>query len=238
MKPVYTIFLPLLAGLVLSSCKDLEEGMADEAVIPETKIELLSPALMQNIREEDTVRIVADISSNVPLHEYLVQVRHVVNDEIIYSYEGHSHERSVAVRLYTFFDVSTDTEMELIVTTLDHNSNKTQSSRAFKVLNTMKAPRPGITLLSPLQVQVNDGDDVLISGWVRHVLPVTNVDITLLRNMEEVLRRQFEPLADSFYFELPYRVYSPENSDFELTVTASDSAGNTGTHTQRFHVHR
>lgn len=225
----------LLIAFALVSCKKEEAATAQEH---EPVVTFLSPLPMQLYNEQDTLWLRLNLTSEDDLHEYLVQVRDVVADKIVYSYEGHSHDKSASVNLYMMPDVSMDTEMELIVTTLDHNSNKSVKSISFKIKDTVKEGKPVITILSPAATMYNNGEQIKISGYVTHYKTLKTVHVQLMQNNEPVL--SFQPLwanADSVGFDTSYIIHSPAYSDFELVVTATDEEEHAAVKTYSFHVH-
>ena len=178
------------------------------------------------------------ITSDDDLHEYLVQVRDIVADKIVYTYEGHSHDKSADINVYMLPDVAADTEMELIVTTLDHNSNKSSKSISFKVIDTVKPGKPAITLLSPDAGMYDDGEQLPIKGFVTHTRNLKSVSIRLMQNNVQVFA--FQPALnrpDSAGFDTVYTISSPAYSDFELVITATDVDDNSAVKTHAFHVH-
>ncbi|MES2689770.1 MAG: hypothetical protein V4658_05165 [Bacteroidota bacterium] len=231
-KIIGTLFLVIFA---LASCKKEETAATQEH---EPTIRFLSPTPSQLLNEDDTLWIRIGITSDDDLHEYLVQVRDITADKIVYTYEGHSHDKSADINVYMMPDVAMDTEMELIVTTLDHNSNKSSKSISFKVINTVKPAKPSITLLSPNAGMYDDGEKLSLKGFVTHTRNLRSVNIQLLQNNIQVF--SFRPAInkpDSVGFDTVYTINSPAYSDFELVITAIDVDENSAVKTHLFHVH-
>lgn len=229
------IGLIFLIATALSSCKK-EETVATQAHEP--NIVFLSPASLQQVNENDTLWIRIGITSEDDLHEYLVQVRDIAADRIVYAYEGHSHNKTADINVYMLPDVAMDTEMELIVTTLDHNSNKSSKSISFKIIDTVKPAKPVITLLSPIGVMYDDGAQLPVKGFVTHTKTLKSVVVKLMQNNVQVFF--FQPLLskpDSVGFDTALTINSPAYSDFELVITATDTDNNSSVKTHAFHVH-
>lgn len=225
----------MITMLVFNACKKDNETTEPEH---EPVVSFISPVQSQVADEKDTLWIRVNISSEDDLHEYLVEVKNTGTSQVVYSYEGHSHNKSVSTNLYFMPDVSEDAGMQLTVTTLDHNGNKSSRSITFSVKNTVASVLPSITISSPSAAMYDNGETISLKGLVSHIRELKEVKVELTQNNTTVF--SYSPVVtglDSMIFDTSYLINSPAYSDFEVVVTASDVNNNRSVKTHAFHVH-
>jgi hypothetical protein len=225
----------MIAMLVFNACKKNNETTEQEH---QPVISFISPVQSEVADERDTLWIRVNISSEDDLHEYLVEVKNTETGNVVYSYEGHSHDKSVSTNLYFMPDVSEDAKMQLTVTTLDHNSNKTSKSITFTISNTVASVLPSITITAPSAAMYDNGETVFLKGLVSHIRELKEVKVELTQNNKTVF--SYLPVVsglDSMRFDTSYIINSPAYSDFEFVVTATDINDNRSVKTHAFHVH-
>jgi hypothetical protein len=229
------IFLLLVIASSFMACKEDEAASIHSH---EPSVSFISPQQGASYKESDTLWIKLKITSEDDLHEYLIQVRDIVENKMVYTYEGHSHGKSVDVNLFMIPNVNQNANMELIVTTLDHNSNKSVKRVSFKVLNDVVAEKPEIVLLSPNKSMFDVGDTVAINGYITHTSAIKTAQILVSKNGNNVF--EFIPAItqlDSIWFDTFYVIEPTTHSSFDLTIVATDEFENTGVKTHAFHVH-
>lgn len=151
---IKTLIILLLNFSIFSSCKDNHEH-DDETVT----VQIVSPAANTTHNEKDTLWIKVNLSTTTELHEYLIEIKNLTTDSVVYKYEGHSHQKSVSTNLWWLPQVSSNSAMQLIVTTLNHNGEKQITTSNFQVINQVENG-PTITLTKPT------GDEMPVNGSV------------------------------------------------------------------------
>jgi hypothetical protein len=224
-------FLTIIASTVVSCRKDDETH-------GQTTVAILSPAAGIALNEQDTVWIKAELSSEDNLHEFSVSVKNLSDGTNAYTYNGHSHDKQASVNVYYLPSVDADSDMELTVTAMDHNGNKVSKTVVFRVLNTIAALRPVVTITSPAQEMFDNGAVVSLKGTVQHTINLAEARVTLQQNGVTVLACDLDAAGKpSCSFDTTYRIDITQSATFSLSVVAKDVNGLQGGRTADFHVH-
>lgn len=225
----------ILSILLLAAC--LMACKKDHTVNIAPEVTFRSPAEGMVLDEHDTVWVRLDITSQEDLHEYVIAVKNLSENKDAFEYNGHSDNRSVSANLYFIPNVGEDADMEMTVTTLDHNNNRSSKSMKFRIKNTVLEARPQITIVTPDQAYYNNHALLHIKGNVAHSLDLSSVHIMLTRNDSTVIDYTPVVTGTNYAFDTTYQLDVTGHSDFTLTVTAKDVNAQADTRTFSFFVH-
>lgn len=223
-----------ITALLFSSCK--KDAAAHDPKEP--VINVTAPAAQQVFEESDTIWIAVGIRSEDNLHEYSITVKNITENSTAYTYNGHTDEKSADVRTYFLPNIMRDADMELTVTTLDHNGVKSSKSMTFKVLNTIAAAKPVITLTSPDAGMYTNGTHLRISGTIVHLANLRSVRVTLEQNNMTVLDYTPDVTGKMTYtIDTAYQINVNGYAGYSLTVVAGDMNNQVESKSFDFHVH-
>ncbi len=232
------IYKPVILGLIsitalFSACrKDSEAG--EKA----PQVSFVSPVASQMYLEGDTLWIRANISSEDDLHDYSIKVKNNTENNEAFVYNGHAHDKVFTTNLYFIPSVAADAHMTLTVTTTDHNGATTSKSVDFTVKNTTAATKPQITITSPNMAMYSNHITLPLKGSISHDKNLKSVVVQLTQNLSEVLNISKADLSSpTYHFDSSYQVNVTANSDFKLTITATDKDNMVETKSFDFHVH-
>lgn len=226
----------LAAIFFLSSCKKDDHVHDNDHAEP--TITFQSPTQGARLSESDTLWLRVNISSEDDLHDYIIEVTKVADGLSVYKYDGHSHNKSVTTNLYFMPNVSADTEMKLLVKTLDHNGKATEKSITFTVLNTQDAVKPVINILSPTSGMANNGQTISIKGNITHDKNLKSARIWLTQNNTTVMDYTKSDIAsNTFAFDTTHVINATTHSDYVLTIIGTDMNDVEASKTFSFNVH-
>ncbi|NUO02935.1 MAG: hypothetical protein HUU01_20190 [Saprospiraceae bacterium] len=122
MKNILSFALAAFAAILFFSACDNDK----ENPLPEITIE--SPAEGTTFEFGDTVHIEVDITHTEELHEYLAELKKVSDGTVLFSTGEHSHSTEVHVHEHWVNNVTSHSDMELVVTATDH-TDKTSTKK-------------------------------------------------------------------------------------------------------------
>jgi hypothetical protein len=203
------------------------------------KVTFVTPSINKVFTESDTVFLQIKIEAINEIHDYSVQVMNLTEGTESYLYYGHS-DKNVALAEVNFIpNVNMDAEMQIIVTTLNHNGEKYVTTQNFKVLNTIKNTKPTIEILSPTDMSFNNGDILNIKASIRHVDFLEKAFLILLQNNDTILNLKPNVIGLKDYtFDTTYAINITADANFNLMVGVTDTNEISNLKTTNFHVHR
>jgi hypothetical protein len=235
MKTIKTTMLFLAIIFILNGCKK-DDPIHD--VYAEPTITFLSPTQGSRLSESDTLWLRVNISSEDDLHDYIIEVTRLSDGASVYKYDGHSHNKSVTTNLYFMPNVATDTDMKLLVKTLDHNGKSIERTITFTVLNTQEATQPVINILSPNSGMANNGQTLSIKGNITHDKNLKSARVWLTQNSAIVLDYTTNNIdSNTFAFDTTHVINATTHSDYVLTISCTDINSIVASKTFSFHVH-
>lgn len=118
----------LITSLIACQKKDTTVATPDEV-----EVNITSPTEGSSYKTGDTVSIVANISSKTQLHGYIVRIKEIGTENVIFETEGHTHDGSLTVneQWINTLNYATDLQLDLI-TVIDHNENTKNANVGFK----------------------------------------------------------------------------------------------------------
>lgn len=225
----------IFIAFILSACSKSETKASTETPAPTVKF--IRPVNEQQFNEYDSIWILINISSDDDIHDYSIHIDNITENTQALLYNGHSHGNSATNNLLFIPIVNTDAIMQITVTTLDHNGNINKKTSLFKVKNSNALPAPAISITSPSLPSYNNGNTIKISGSISHVSSLKSTQIILLNNGTEVFK--YIPVVrglKNYLFDTTYQVNVTQNSDFILSITATDSLDIRANKTFNFNV--
>jgi hypothetical protein len=224
------------AFFVLTGCKKDDHVHDDDHAEP--TITFQSPTQGARLNETDTLWLRVNLASEDDLHDYILEVTKIADGVSVYKYDGHSHNKSVTTNLYFMPNVEADTEMKLLVKTLDHNGKATEKSITFTVLNTQQATKPTINIISPNSGMANNGQTLSIKGNITHDKNLKSARIWLTQNNTIVMDYTKNSIAtNTFAFDTTHVINATTHSDYVLTISGTDVNDIEASKTVSFHVH-
>ncbi|MES2382849.1 MAG: hypothetical protein V4538_17510 [Bacteroidota bacterium] len=225
----------IFIAFILSACSKSETKESTE--VPAPTVNFIKPAKEQQFNEYDSIWVLINISAEDDLHDYSIRIDNITENTEAHVYNGHSHGNSATANLLFIPTVSVDAIMQITVTTLDHNGNINKKTSLFKVKNSNALPTPFINITSPSLSTYNNGSTIKLTGSIGHVTSLKIAQITLTKNGVEVLK--YAPLVNglkNYLFDTTYQINVTQNSDFIVSVTATDSVNITASKTYNFNV--
>lgn len=229
-----SIIYSLIVGMTVIGCQ--KDNTIENTAPPQ--IDFISPSKGQSFTEDDTIYLKVNISSAVELHDYMLELKNVTENKTVYTYNGHSDGKSASINEYYIPYVSKDADMQMVLTTLDHNGNKSVQTSTFKIKNTKEEIKPEIVIISPNSAECDNNSALHIQLGVNHSLPLKELHIKLNKNGIAVM--DFFPNVaqlKSFLLDTTYQIKVDAYSDFELQVTATDTSNIKSEKAFDFHVH-
>jgi hypothetical protein len=202
-------------------------------------VTFVSPSNNKVFTESDTVFLQIKIEAINEIHDYSVQVMNLTEGTESYMYYGHS-DKNVALTEVNFIpNVNMDAEMQIIVTTLNHNGEKYFSTQNFKVLNTIKNTKPTIEILSPTDMSFNNGDILNLKASIKHFDVLEKAFLILLQNKDTILNLKPNVIGlKNYTFDTSYIINITADANFNLMVGVTDTNKISNLKTTNFHVHR
>ncbi|MFY7733055.1 MAG: hypothetical protein ACOVSR_06190 [Bacteroidia bacterium] len=203
------------------------------------KVTFVTPSINKVFTESDTVFLQIKIEAINEIHDYSIQVMNLTEGTESYMCYGHS-DKNVALTEVNFIpNVNMDAEMQIVVTTLNHNGEKYISTQNFKVLNTIKNTKPTIEILSPTDMSFNNGDILNVKASIRHIDFLENVFLILLQNNDTILNLRPNVIGlKNYTFDTSYTINITADANFNLMVGVTDTNEISNLKTTNFHVHR
>jgi hypothetical protein len=202
------------------------------------QIDFISPSKGQNFTEDDTIYLRVNIISAVELHDYMLEVKNVTENKAVYTYNGHSDGKTASINEYYIPYVSKDADMQLVLTTLDHNGNKSVQTSEFKIKNTKEELKPEIIIISPSTAECDNNSSLHIQLGVNHTLLLKECHVKLTKNGSAVM--DFFPNVahmKSYLLDTTYQIKVDAYADFLLQVSATDTNNIIAEKSIDFHVH-
>jgi len=202
-------------------------------------VTFVTPSINKVFTESDTVFLQIKIEAINEIHDYSVQVMNITEGTESYMYYGHS-DKNIALAEVNFIpNVNMDAEMQIIVTTLNHNGEKYVRTQNFKVLNTIKNTKPTVEILSPTDMSFNNGDILNIKAAIRHVDFLEKAFLILLQNNDTILNLKPNVIGlKNYTFDTSYTINITADANFNLMVGVTDTNEIYNLKTTNFHVHR
>ncbi len=117
MKKLAFAAIGLLAITMFEACKN------DHEETPPV-ITINAPIEDTEYEQNDTVFFTGNITHSVDLHEYMIEMKDVDHDTVLYTSTTHTHGTSADFNEYWVNHVADHTQMLLTVTAEDHDGNK------------------------------------------------------------------------------------------------------------------
>lgn len=202
-------------------------------------VTFVSPSNNKVFIESDIVVIKIKIEAINEIHDYSVQVMNLTEGTESYMYYGHSDKNMALTEVNFIPNVNIDAEMQIIVTTLNHNGEKFITTQNFKVLNTIKNTKPTIEILSPTDMSFNNGDILNIKASIRHFDVLEKAFLILLQNNDTILNLKPNVIGlKNYTFDTSYFINISADANFNLMVGVTDTNKISNLKTVNFHVHR
>ncbi len=220
--------------LFLFACNKDEHITSDKPTVT-----FVTPSNNKVFAESDTVFLKIKIEAINEIHDYSIQVMNLTEGTESYIYYGHS-DKNIAFADVNFIpNVNMDADMQIIVTTLNHNGEKYISTQNFKVLNTIKNTKPTIEILSPTDMSFNNGDILNVKASVSHVDFLEKAFLILLQNNDTILNLKPNVIGlKNYTFDASYTINITADANFNLMVGVTDTNKISNLKTTNFHVHR
>jgi hypothetical protein len=231
-----TIFYSILYSAILIIIGCQKDSTIENTSPPQ--VDFISPSKGQSFTEDDTIYLKVNISSSVELHDYMLELKNVTDNKTVYTFNGHSDGKSASINEYYIPYVSKDADMLMVLTTLDHDGNKSVQTSAFKIKNTKEELKPEIVIISPSSAECDNNSALHIQLGVNHSLFLKECHVKLSKNGTAVMNF-FPNVAHlkSFLLDTTYQIKVDAYSDFELLVTAIDTSNIRAEKAFDFHVH-
>ncbi len=202
-------------------------------------VTFVTPSINKVFTESDTVFLQIKIEAINEIHDYSIQVMNLTEGTESYMYYGHSDEKMALADINFIPNVIMDAEMQIIVTTLNHNGEKFITTQNFKVLNTIKNTKPTVEILSPTDMSFNNGDILNVKASIRHIDFLEKAFLILLQNNDTILNLKPNVIGlKNYTFDTSYTINITADANFNLMVGVTDTNEISNLKTTNFHVHR
>lgn len=202
-------------------------------------VTFVTPSINKVFTESDTVFLQIKIEAINEIHDYSIQVMNLTEGAESYMYYGHSDEKMALADINFIPNVIMDAEMQIIVTTLNHNGEKFITTQNFKVLNTIKNTKPTVEILSPTDMSFNNGDILNVKASIRHIDFLEKAFLILLQNNDTILNLKPNVIGlKNYTFDTSYTINITADANFNLMVGVTDTNEISNLKTTNFHVHR
>jgi hypothetical protein len=225
---------------VFSSC-DKHDHDHKHGTVTITKF---SPADNQKFAETDTIWLRINLkSSEGDIHDYSIEVKNLNTNALVYNYQGHSHKNDLTTALWFIQSVDTNSNMELKVTTKDHDGNVgSQLVSNFTILNTSKFDDATINLISPninSELENNSTNPLKIDVSHRLGLKSMSYNVKNEANNQIILEKSFDNLnlVKNFSIDSVFDIKITDHTDISINVNATDSLDHKTFRSYSFHVH-
>ena len=124
------IITSCLFAVGLTSCQKKDTTVA---TAEDVRISITSPQEGNVYKTSDTVSIAATINSNNQLHGYIVRVKEVSTEKILYETEGHAHDGNLTVKEYWVNTLTYNADLVLeLIAVIEHDENTKNAKVGFK----------------------------------------------------------------------------------------------------------
>ncbi|MBI1306582.1 MAG: hypothetical protein GC181_08210 [Bacteroidetes bacterium] len=128
----YILSLLIVSTISFHSCKEEDDNTTPTTSDNDVTITIDSPVAYKTYMFGDTVKISGNAKWNQELHGYVIQVKNVSADSIVFTKEEDVHSTEFSFNTQWINDVTMHSDMQLIVTIeKDHEGNSKTSTVDF-----------------------------------------------------------------------------------------------------------
>lgn len=179
-------FLALFFGLsfLISSCSD------DDEVKPTATITLTSPTDPGLIASGNVLKITGTIAGNQEIHGYVINIRDVADNSIMYTTEVHDHAKDITINQeWTAPAVTSKKMLNLeIIATLDHDGKAETKTVALYLVPAGQTNFATINITAPVTGQeVHSNQAVAIKGNITGFATLHGYKLKLRRTSDNFI---------------------------------------------------